>query len=120
MGASRVARCKRNLSLTLAGARFGALLEPPTRPVLSPTLDAMKELVVAGQALIKDRTAALNRQKVVRSALLRRQLAQRLRQIARQLAAIDAQLQGLCLGDADLAPRLAILMSIPPSPKPPP
>jgi transposase len=93
-------------------ARFGALLEPPTRPVLSPTLDAMKELVVARQALIKDRTAALNRQKVVRSSLLRRQLEQRLRQIARHLAGVDAQLQSLCLEDADLAPLLAILMSI--------
>lgn len=94
-------------------ARFGALLEPPTRPVLSPTLDAMKELSVARQALIKDRTAALNRQKIVRSPLLQRQLAQRLRQIASHLAALDAQLQNLCLDDADLAPRLAILMSIP-------
>ena len=94
-------------------ARFGALLEPPTRPVLSPTLDAMKELLVARQALIKDRTAALNRQKIVRSPLLRRHLDQRLRQIARQLAAVDAQLQSLCLADAALAPRLAILMSIP-------
>jgi transposase len=94
-------------------ARFGALLEPPTRPVLSPTLDAMKELSVALQALIKDRTAALNRQKIVRSALLRRQLAQRLRQIAHQLAAIDAHLQSLRTKDADLAPRLAILMGIP-------
>jgi transposase len=69
--------------------------------------------LLAQQALIKDRTAALNRQKIVRSPLLRRQLDQRLRQIARQLAAIDAQLQSLCVGDADLAPRLAILMSIP-------
>jgi transposase len=94
-------------------ARFGALLEPPTRPVLSPTLDAMKELLVARQALMKDRTAALNRQKIVRSPLLRRHLDQRLRQIARQLAAVDAQLQSLCLTDAALAPRLAILMSIP-------
>jgi transposase len=60
-------------------ARFGALLEPPSRPVLSPTLEAMKELVVARQALIKDRTAALNRQKIVRPPLLQRQLEQRLR-----------------------------------------
>jgi transposase len=94
-------------------ARFSALLEPPTRPVLSPTLDVMKELLVARQALIKDRTAALNRQKVVRSPLLRRQLDQRLRQIAHQLAAIEAYLLSLCQEDADLAPRLAILMSIP-------
>jgi transposase len=94
-------------------ARFGALLEPPTRPVLSPTLDTMKELLVARQALIKDRTAALNRQKIVRSSLLRRQLAQRLRQIAHQLAAIEAHLLSLCQEDAALAPRLAILTSIP-------
>ena len=93
-------------------ARFGALLEPPTRPVLSPTLDAMKELLVARQALIKDRTAALNRQKIVRLPLLRRQLAQRLRQIAHQLAALEAHLLSLGQEDADLAPRLAILMSI--------
>src|SRR3712207_6823875 len=94
-------------------ARFGALLEPPSRPVLSPTLEAMKELVVARQAVIKSRTAALNRQKIVRAPLVRRHLAQRLRQIARHLAAVDAQLQSLCLDDADLGPRLAILMSIP-------
>ncbi|MFC1455977.1 IS110 family transposase [Microvirga arabica] len=94
-------------------ARFGALLEPPTRSVRSPTLDAMKELVVARQALIKDRTAALNRQKIVRSPLLQRQIDQRLRQIARHLAAIDAHLLSLCQDDAALAPRLAILMSIP-------
>ena len=31
----------------------------------------------------------------------------------RRLAAVDAQLQSLCLDDADLGPRLAILMSIP-------
>jgi hypothetical protein len=43
----------------------------------------MKELLVARQALSKDRTAILNRQKEVRVPLLRRQLEQRLRQIAR-------------------------------------
>src|SRR5918997_3218179 len=58
-------------------ARFGALREPPPRPVLSPTLEAMKELLVARQALIKDRTAALNRQKVGHSPLLRRRLDRR-------------------------------------------
>lgn len=94
-------------------ARFGALLEPPIRPVLSPILDDMRELMVARQALIKDRTAALNRQKTVRSTLLRRQLDQRLRQIVRQLAAIDASLEHLCRSDEELSSRQAILMSIP-------
>ena len=69
-------------------SRFGALIQPPIRPALSPTLDAMKKLTLARQALIKDRTAAQNRSKTVRSALLRRQLDQRLNQIARQLDAV--------------------------------
>jgi transposase len=94
-------------------ARFGALLEPAIRPVLSPTLDAMKELMVARQALIKDRTAARNRSKTVRSALLRRQLDQRLNQIAHQLEAVDAALDSLCGSDAELSSRLSILISIP-------
>ncbi len=68
---------------------------------------------MARQALIKDHTAALNRQKLVCSPLLRRHLAQRLRQMAHQLAALKAHLLSLCQDDAALAPRLAILMSIP-------
>lgn len=94
-------------------ARFGALLEPATRPVVSQTLDDMKELQCARQALVKDRTAALNRHKTVRSALLKRHVAQRLRQIESQLAAIDAALKALVEADAELAARFAILASIP-------
>jgi len=36
-------------------ARKGALLEPPSRPIASETLDAMKELHVPRHALVKDR-----------------------------------------------------------------
>ncbi len=74
-------------------ARFAALLEPPVRPVVSAALDEMKELHVARCALVKDRTAALNRNHQRRAALLRRQAAERLRQIERQIAAIDARLR---------------------------
>jgi transposase len=42
-------------------ARCAALLEPPVRPVLSATLDAMTELQVARRALVKDRVAARHR-----------------------------------------------------------
>jgi transposase len=94
-------------------ARFGALLEPAARPVASPALDEMKELHVARQALVKDRTAALNRQKTVRLALIKRHIAQRLRQIEAQLAAIDAALKALINADPELAARFAILASIP-------
>lgn len=94
-------------------ARFGALIEPTARPVPSPTLDTMRELHTARSALVKDRTAALNRQKAIRSPLLRRQNAQRLRPIAAQVATIAAELVALCAADPDLKERLAILTSIP-------
>jgi transposase len=94
-------------------ARFGALLEPAARPVASDTLDEMKELHIARQALVKDRTAALNRQKTVRSGLIKRHIAQRLRQIETQLAAIDAALKRLVEADRHLAARFEILASIP-------
>ena len=84
-------------------ARFGALLQPAARPVVSQTIDDMKELHVARQALMKDRTAALNRQKRLRSALLVRQASQRLEQIDTQLKAIDAALEAL--RDADPRPQ---------------
>jgi transposase len=94
-------------------ARFGALLQPAVRPIVSQTLADMKELQVARQALIKDRTAALNRQKQLRSALLRRQAAQRLRQIETQLGDIDAALAALCKEDPELKERFDIIVSIP-------
>lgn len=94
-------------------ARLGALLEPPVRPLPSATLAAMHELHGARQALIKDRTAALNRQKGLTSALLKRLTLQRLAQIKAQLAAIAAELDALCASDPDLDDRRAILASIP-------
>lgn len=94
-------------------ARLGALLEPPVRAVPTPLLGTMCELHGARQALIKDRTAALNRQKTLTATLLKRQVLQRLRQIEAQLAAVDAELDTLCAADPDLDRRRAILASIP-------
>jgi transposase len=72
-------------------ARFGALLTPQTHQPVSETLDEMKELHNARAALVKDRTATLNRQKQLRSAILKRFAAQKLKQIEGQLNAIDAR-----------------------------
>jgi transposase len=94
-------------------ARFAALLEPPVRPVISATLDAMKELQVARRALVKNRVAARNRDHTHRSALLKRQARERLRQIERQIAAIDAALHAELAADPALQARFAILLSIP-------
>lgn len=94
-------------------ARFGALDALQTRPIVSQTLSTMKELLVARRGLVKDRVAATNRNHTHRAPLLKRQAAQRLRQVERQIAAIDAQLRVLCRADAELSARLDILVSIP-------
>ncbi len=94
-------------------ARFGALLQPPVRPVPSQALDEMKELHVARRALVKDRVAARNRNHIHRSLLLKRQAAERLQQIEHQIAAIDAALRTILEADAILKARFDILCSIP-------
>jgi len=56
-------------------ARMGALLTPTVRPINSQTIDEMKELHIARLALVKDRTAAKNREHACRSPLLKRHAA---------------------------------------------
>lgn len=94
-------------------ARFGALDALQVRPMVSQTLSDMKELLVARRGLVKDRVAASNRNHVHRAPLLKRLADQRLRQVERQIAAIDAALRVLCQADAELKARLDILVSIP-------
>jgi transposase len=94
-------------------ARMGALLTPPARPITSQTIDEMKELHIARLALVKDRTAAKNREHACRSPLLKRHTTQRLAQIYRQIAAIDAALSALLHSEPDLHARFEILLSIP-------
>ena len=94
-------------------ARFGALLTPQTREPVSQTLDEMKELQNARNALVKDRVATLNRQKQLRSAILKRLANQRLKQIDSQLRAIDCALASLRDADSSLQAKFDILLSIP-------
>ena len=94
-------------------ARMGALLAIEPRPARSKALAELKELHIAREALVKDRTAAKNRAKIRTLALLKRQNAQRLDQIERQIAAIDAAILAFIEADAELANRFAILTSIP-------
>jgi transposase len=94
-------------------ARFAALLEPPLRPAVSASLDTMKELHVARRGLVKDQVAARNRDHTRRSPLLKRQARERLRQIERQIAAIDAGLRAELAADPVLQVRFDILVSIP-------
>ena len=94
-------------------SRMGAALELEPCPPASKIAQSMKELVSARDALVKDRVAALNRKAVALDPLIKRQLAQRLRQIDRQIQAIDNRLRTLRGSDPDLTLRVDILTSIP-------
>ena len=94
-------------------ARFGALLQPNVTSPRSEAVDQLAELVAARRSLVKDRTATTNRAKTLTVDLLKRQAAQRLRQIALQLDALDARTRAMIADDPVLARRLAILTSIP-------
>jgi transposase len=86
-------------------------LEP--KPILSQAIDEMKELSVARLALIKDRTAAMNRKHVRRSALLQRQSKVRITQINKQIGEIDAAIAAIIATQPDLKEKEKILLSIP-------
>jgi transposase len=94
-------------------ARFGASMTPDIRSLKSEALDGLCELVAARRALVKDRTATLNRLKNLTIPLLRRQAEQRLKQIALQIEAIDAECRKLIVTAPDLQRRFDILTSIP-------
>jgi transposase len=94
-------------------ARMGALLAIEARPVRSQLLSDLKDLHMAREALVKSRTAAKNRAKTLTLAILKRQNAAQLRQIERQITAIEAEIMALIKTDPDLAIRFDILVSIP-------
>jgi len=94
-------------------ARMGALLELQTRPPRSEALLELKELHLAREALVKDRTVAKNRRSALTAALLKRQNTLRLEQIERQMTAIEAAILEQIHADPDLSRRFAILKSIP-------
>jgi transposase len=94
-------------------ARMGALLDLEARPVRSSLLSDLKDLHMAREALVKARTAAKNRAKNLTLPILRRHNAAQLRQIERQMAAIEAEITVLVRADPDLARRFDILVSIP-------
>lgn len=94
-------------------ARLGVALEPAPVAATGENLLQLRELVLARRALIRDRTAIKNRGKDLTLGLLKRQNAQRLRQIETQLAAIDAAIMALIEEDEALSRRHEILLSIP-------
>jgi transposase len=109
--AGKLAKTDRCDALMLA--RMGPALDLKPNAPVDKTVEVMKELVNARDGLVKDRVAALNRQAIAVSRLIKRQLVQRLRQIDGQIEAIDKHLKALRSGAADLSERFDILTSIP-------
>ena len=94
-------------------ARMGAALDLEPRAVADETLNRLKELSVARNALVKDRTAARNRAHRLTISLLRQQAAQRLKQIERQIRAVDTAIAATIDASPELRRKRAILLSIP-------
>jgi transposase len=94
-------------------ARMGALLQLDIRPAPDETIADLKQLHIAREALVKDRTAASSRGKALTLALLKRHNAERLKHIERQITAIDAEINARIQGADHLAQRFKILTSIP-------
>lgn len=94
-------------------ARYGALLEPRLLEANTQIYHGLKELHMARLALIKDRTAVKNRAKNLSNLLLKRHNAERLRQIERQIKAVDEAILALIAQDTALKVRFDILVSIP-------
>ncbi len=90
-------------------AHMGVALQPGICPVPSKMLRDLKELQVARQALIKDRTAAKNRRKSLRLPMLKKQNAQRLRQITQSPEAIEKAMLALIDDDRKTARAFEIL-----------
>ncbi len=93
-------------------ARMGALLYLELRSPRPQILNELKELYAAREALVKDRTAAKNREKQLSLPLLKRQNMQRLAQIHKQIEAVEAEIEARLKTDPGLARKLEILPTI--------
>ena len=94
-------------------ARFGRAMQPDIPPARDETIDSLAELLAARRALVKDRTAALNRSKTLTLAVLTHQSQQHLKQIETQIDAIDHARATLVAAHQTLNARSEILVSIP-------
>ena len=79
----------------------------------SDVVEKLHDLVLAREALIKDRTAARNRSSTFSQAILKRQNEQRLKQIERHLKAHESECLAIIASDDELKRLFAILSSIP-------
>lgn len=94
-------------------AAMGAAID--LRPAVARTaaLAGLRELVLAREQLVKDRTAAQNRLGEAGHRLVKAQLRRRLAQARRQVKAVDAAVREALAADPDLARKAEVLCSVP-------
>ncbi len=95
--------------LAVMGQAFSLEPQAPT----SNKQRNLKELNVARQALIKDRTRALNRQKTLTLPILKRQAKARITQLKTQLLLVDDAINELLMSTPETARAFDIICSIP-------
>lgn len=93
-------------------ALMGATLPLRRAKARREPVPELEELVSARDALMRERTRAQNRLHQSRSALLKSQHRNRLRQVARQVKAVDARIRELVKSDEKLSRRTKVLSSI--------
>lgn len=94
-------------------AKFASLMKPKYTVNKDQAVEELGDLLSARRALLKDQTAAKNRQASLHSALLKQQTKRRLKQITADIKSIDAACKTLIKTDKALTKRSAILTSIP-------
>lgn len=94
-------------------ALFAASLTPDARPPAPVAVEALKELVQARESAVAEATGLKNQRTSAETSFLRRHLTGRIARLAKDLAALDAEIARCVKADESFARRSAILTSIP-------
>lgn len=94
-------------------AMMGDAFSLVPQPQVSINQRDLKELHISRLALVKDRTRALNRQKTLTIALLKRQARARLKQLEVQIGEVDAAIADLLQSTPETTRTTEIICSIP-------
>ncbi|MCG8545519.1 MAG: transposase [Alphaproteobacteria bacterium] len=94
-------------------AILGEALTPQAMAPATETIEGLQELVHARNAATAERTALANRLGASQTAFLKRELARRLKSLDSHIERLTAQIAAHIDGEAVLARRHAILLSIP-------
>lgn len=87
-------------------------LAPKAKPPAPENLEELQELVRARQAAVADVTALTNQQGESKAAILKRELARRIKLTQASIARLEAEIGRSIKGDPALARRYLILLSI--------